>query len=64
MSRCNRREHNDDSGLGCVVFLLLAIFAMPLVGIYMIAKGDESQKAIGIALTIVGAIIWIYMGVH
>lgn len=55
---------SDDSGMGCIVGLLLIIIAMPIVGIYMIAKGDEEQKVLGIILTIIGAIIWIYLGLQ
>lgn len=64
MGRCGRHHHNDDSGLGCLVILLLAIFAMPIVGLYMVFKGDESQKALGIVLTIIGVILWIYLGIQ
>lgn len=60
---CRHRGENDGA-IGCVVILLLAIFAMPIVGIYMMAKGDETQKGLGLVLTIIGAIIWIYLGVH
>lgn len=61
---CRRHRGENDGAMGCVVILLLAIFAMPIVGIYMVAKGDEAQKAIGIVLTIIGIIIWIYLGVQ
>ena len=64
MSRCRRHHHSDDSGLGCVVIILLAIFAMPIVGLYMVFKGDEGQKALGIILTVIGVILWIYLGVQ
>ena len=46
--------------MGCLVMVILALVAMPLVGLYMLFKGnDDSQKAIGAILTIVGIIIWI-----
>lgn len=64
MSRYGRHHHNDDSGFGCVVILLFAVFAMPIVGLYMVFKGDEEQKVLGIILTIVGAILWIYLGLQ
>lgn len=64
MGRCGRHHHNDDSGLGCVVILLLAIFAMPIVGLYMVSKGDEGQKVMGIILMIIGVILWIYLGLQ
>ena len=55
------RRRNDDAGLGCLVMIVMAIFAMPLVGLYMISKGDEGEKVIGVLLTIVGLILWCFM---
>ena len=54
------RGGSDDSGMGCLVMIILGMIAMPLVGLYMLFKdGDDGQKAIGAILTIVGIIIWI-----
>ena len=54
------RRGSDDSGMGCLVMIILGMVAMPLVGLYMLFKGeDDGQKAIGVILTIVGIIIWI-----
>lgn len=51
---------SDDSGIGCIVMVVLGLVAMPLVGLYMMAKGTgDSEKVIGAILTIVGIIIWI-----
>lgn len=56
----HRRGGSDDSGMGCLVMVILAMVAMPLVGLYILFKGnDDSQKAIGAILTILGIIIWI-----
>lgn len=55
MSGNNR---NNDAGVGCIMWMLLAIIAMPILGIYFIATGDESQKILGWALLIVGLIIF------
>lgn len=50
---------SDESGIGCLVMIILAWIAMPLVGIYMIiSEKDSSQKTIGVILLIVGIIIW------
>lgn len=54
-------NNKNDGATGCVIWALIAVFAMPLVGIYMIGKGDEGQKVIGILLTIVGVIIWCFL---
>ena len=54
------RGGSDDSGMGCLVMIILGMVAMPLVGLYMLFTGkDDGQKAIGVVLTIVGIIIWI-----
>lgn len=54
------RGGSEDSRLGCLVMIILALFAMPLVGIYMLISGkDDGQKTIGTILLIVGVIIWI-----
>ena len=61
MYRHHRCRHNhDDSGMGCLVVLVLGLMAMPLVGLYMLIAGEDTdQKAIGLILTIVGLILWI-----
>ena len=56
MSKNNR---NSDSGMGCVIILVLAVFAMPLVGLYLALAGEEKeQKVLGVILFIVGIIVW------
>ena len=57
---CHRHHHSDDSGLGCLVALILGLMALPIVGLWMTVAGtDDDQRALGIVLTIVGIIIWI-----
>ena len=57
------RRHNggDDTGMGCLVAMVLCLVAMPLVGLYLILKqdGDSETKAIGWILLVVGIIIWL-----
>ena len=56
---CHRHHNSDDSGLGCVVALILGLIALPIVGLWMVVAGnDDEQRALGIILTIV-IIIWI-----
>lgn len=51
---------SDESGMGCLVMIILGLIAMPLVGLYMMISGkDSSQKTIGTILLIIGIIIWI-----
>lgn len=57
-----RGSRKDDTGLGCLVYVIMAVLLMPLVGLYMLIAGDKEQKGIGIALTIVGIIIWAMSG--
>lgn len=62
--RHNCNHHGNDSGMGCLVLVILGLMAMPLVGIYMMLCGEDTdQKAIGLILTIVGIILWIMAAV-
>ena len=54
------RHNHEDSGMGCLVALVLGLMAMPLVGLYMLIAGKNAgQKTIGLILTIVGVVLWI-----
>lgn len=47
------RHHGDDSGMGCLVMLLLGLAIMPFVGIYWAVAGDtEDKRAIGVGIII------------
>ena len=60
MSNNNR---SSDSGTGCLVMVVLAIIAMPLVGLYLAFAGESSeQKFLGVALLIVGIIVYAKFG--
>lgn len=50
-------------GSGYIALILMAIVALPIIGIYKIATGNEDDKAVGTVLLIVGIIIWIIMAV-
>ena len=65
MYRNHRCRHNhDDSGMGCLLAIVLGLMAMPLVGLYLLLAGKNSeQKVIGMLLTIVGVILWIMASV-
>lgn len=60
---------NSSSGegpsFGCMFMLLAGVFAMPLVGLYLLAKGyteeDDGKKFCGILLLVLGCIIWGYV---
>ena len=59
----NNNKSNDSGGLGCAFMLMMAVVAMPLLGLYLIAAGEEDgQRILGVALLIVGIIVWIKCG--
>lgn len=59
----SKNSGNDDSGMGCFVILILAVIAMPLVGLYLAFAGESSeQKMLGVALLIVGIIVYAKFG--
>lgn len=65
MNRHYRRCRCNDDGMGCLIMIILGIFALPIVGFYMMVAGDNSeQRAIGVVLLIVGLIFWIAAGVQ
>lgn len=65
-SHCHHRNGgrgSDDSATGCLAIVLLALVAMPIVGIYMLLTSEDSdKKTIGAILLIVGIIIWAVAG--
>ena len=51
--------------MGVLAVVLLAIFAMPLVGGYVLVTGkDEGSKLLGGSLLVVGLIIWAVLGLR
>lgn len=58
-----RRHSNDDAAMGCIVYLLLILFFMPLVGLYFVCGKDPEKKTLGWVLLIIGIILWIVVGV-
>lgn len=59
----SKNNKSNDSGIGCALVLMLAVFAMPLVGLYLAVTGKEDeQRILGVVLLIVGIIVWIKIG--
>ena len=56
------RRKDDDAALGCVVYLLLIIFFMPIVGLVLVCSKDSQKKPLGWVLLIVGLVLWIAIG--
>ena len=51
--------------MGLLAVVLLAIFAMPLVGGYVLVTGkDKGSKLLGGSLLVVGLIIWAVLGLR
>lgn len=59
----NRGNDLDSGTLGCLVFAIIGIVALPFVGIYLITtdKGDSRSKAAGWILLVFGLILWAYL---
>ena len=56
-------NRGNDSGSGCLVMMILAVLAMPLVGLYLAFAGEKKeQKYLGVALLIVGIIVYAKVG--
>lgn len=53
----------SDSGNGAIAVAFLVIIAMPLFGIYLLTRNDETDKFWGIVLTALGIVLWIVFGV-
>ena len=59
----SKNSKSNDGGMGCIVLLILAVFAMPLVGGYLAFAGESSeQKFLGVALLIVSIIVYAKFG--
>ena len=58
---CGHRNHGgNDAGMGCLLWLILGLVAMPLVGLYLLLSGkDFDKKAIGLVLLVLGTLFWI-----
>lgn len=59
-----KNNSDDNNGLGCALLLVAIVFAMPLVGIHLIVKGSDEDKSVGIALLILGIVLWGYILTH
>ena len=54
----NRRKNSND-GTGAIAMVILIIFAMPLVGVWLMSQPNEKDKSTGRILTVIGSILWI-----
>ena len=58
------RNSGGDSGIGMLVIAILAIVAMPIVGLYFLFREDPSNRVLGVVLLILGVCLWIWLGVN
>lgn len=58
-----RRSSDDNAALGCVVYVLLAIFFMPIVGLVLAFGKNHEKRPLGWVLLIVGIILWVVLAV-
>ena len=65
MSGRRGRRDSDDGAIGCLAVFMLALIAMPLVGLYLaLSKNtDDDAKAVGWVMVIIGCAFWIYVAV-
>ena len=56
-----RRRSDEDATLGCLVYMLLIIFLMPIAGIYFLCKPSSNAKVGGAVLLIVGLFLWAFI---
>ncbi len=57
-------RNSGDSGIGMLVIAILAIAAMPVVGLYFLFREDSSNRGLGVVLLILGIGLWIWWGVN
>lgn len=58
-----RKQNNDDGVIGCLVYVLIAIFFMPIVGLFMLCSKDSEKKTLGLILLIAGIILWVILAI-
>jgi hypothetical protein len=63
MIRGRRNSSSDDGVTGCLAYVLLGLFLMPILGLVFISSKDPDKKTLGWILLVVGIILWIIVGV-
>ena len=59
----SRHRKSSDNGNTALALALIAIIAMPIFGIYLLTRNNETDKTWGAILTVLGIILWIVIGV-
>ena len=59
------RNNDDDAHtMVCAIILVGIVFAMLLVGLYLLTREAEEDKGIGVILLVLGIVIWGYVLTH
>ena len=58
-----RRSNADGDVMGCLAYVLLGIFLMPIVGLALVCGESPDRKPLGWVLLIVGTVLWIWLAV-
>ena len=61
----SKQSGSDNGGaMGCALVLLVAITAMPILGVFLAITGETIEvKLLGGALLIVGILVWLKLGI-
>ncbi len=58
-----QKRHSDDGVIGCLIWVIIILIALPVYGVYRIITGkSDGEKAVGVLLLIVGILLWIVVG--
>ena len=57
-------RNRDDGILTCLTYALLAVFLMPVVGLFLICGKDSEKRKLGIVLLIISIILWIFIALY
>lgn len=55
------KKHNTSDGNGALAIAILAIAALPIVGIYLLTKKDPTKKLIGVVILILFVVFMVYV---
>lgn len=61
--RSHRGKSDPDAATSCIVWLLLALVALPVLGVVLMCRDNPTDKAGGVVIFIVGCILWIAVAV-
>lgn len=63
--RHGRHYHSGGGLWGLLAIIVIAIYALPIVGVFLMIGGKTNdEKVLGVILTVVGIIIWSIIGTY